>query len=139
MSSLARYTVTMPETLFKAFDRRNAKMGYGNRSEAIRDLVREALVREEWSQSDQRVAAVLTIVYDHHTRGLADKLTDLQHDHEQEIISALHVHLDHHNCLEIIVLRGAANKVRTLANALSVLKGVKHSSVTLTTEGRGFQ
>jgi CopG family nickel-responsive transcriptional regulator len=139
MSKLTRYTITMPDDLFKAFDRRNAKMGYRNRSEAIRDLAREALVREEWSRPDQRVAAVLTIVYDHHTRGLADKLTDLQHAHEQEIISSLHVHLDHHNCLEIIVLRGKAGDVRVLADALAVLKGVKHSSITLTTEGRDFQ
>jgi CopG family nickel-responsive transcriptional regulator len=139
MSKLTRYTITMPDDLFKAFDRRNAKMGYRNRSEAIRDLAREALVREEWSRPDQRVAAVLTLVYDHHTRGLADKLTDLQHEHEQEIISSLHVHLDHHNCLEIIVLRGRAGDIRVLANALAVLKGVKHSRITLTTEGRDLQ
>jgi CopG family nickel-responsive transcriptional regulator len=139
MSSLLRYTITMPEELFKAFDRRNRRKGYRNRSEAIRDLVRDALVRDEWSRPNRRIVAALTIVYDHHTRGLAEKLTDAQHRHGHEIISTLHVHLDHRNCLEVIVLRGKAGEVRALADSLAAVKGVKHSNLSLTTEGKGLR
>jgi CopG family nickel-responsive transcriptional regulator len=138
MSELLRYTITMPAELFEAFDRRNARKGYRNRSEAIRDLVRDALVREEWTRPNQTVAATLTIVYDHHTRGLTEKLTEAQHDHGQSIVSTLHVHLDHHNCLEVIVMRGKAAQVRALADALAAIKGVKHSSLALTTEGKSL-
>jgi CopG family nickel-responsive transcriptional regulator len=136
MSKLLRYTITMPEDLFKSFDRRNRRKGYRNRSEAIRDLVRDALVRDEWSKPDQHVAATLTIVYDHHTRGLTDKLTEAQHRHGEAIVATMHVHLDHHNCLEVIVLRGPAAKVQSLADALAAIKGVKHSNLALTTEGK---
>ena len=139
MSELERYTITMPTDLFRAFDERNERKGYRNRSEAIRDLVREALVREEWGDPARQVAATLTLVYDHHTRTLGDKLTDLQHDHGEIIVSTLHVHLDHHHCLEVIVLRGPSAKIRALADAVAALKGVMHSTLALSTIGEGLE
>lgn len=138
MSDLERYTITMPHELFAAFDERNKQKGYRNRSEAIRDLVREALVKEEWANPDERVAATVTMVYDHHTRALADKITEVQHDFGDLIVSTLHVHLDHHNCMEVIVLRGLAREIHAVADALTCIKGVKHAQLTLTTEGRGL-
>lgn len=138
MSDLERYTITMPRELFVAFDERNERKGYRNRSEAIRDLVRDALIQEAWTNPDERVAATVTLVYDHHTRALSDKITDVQHDFGEQIVSTLHVHLDHHNCLEVIVLRGTARQIHAAADALSCIKGVKHSRLTLTTEGKGL-
>ena len=138
MSDLERYTITMPRELLAAFDAWNARKGYKNRSEAIRDLVRAALVREEWTRPGARVAASLTLVYDHHVRSLTEKINALQHDHEGLVVSALHVHLDHHNCLEVIVLRGKAGEIQSLADALACIKGVKHAQLTLTAEGKSL-
>jgi CopG family nickel-responsive transcriptional regulator len=139
VSDLERYTITIPRELFAAFDERNARKGYKNRSEAIRDLVREALVKEEWANPEERVAATVTLVYDHHTRTLSDKITEVQHDYGEMVVSTLHVHLDHHNCLEVIVLRGMAKDIRAIADALTCIKGVKHAQIALTTEGKGIQ
>ena len=138
MSLMERFSITIPKELSAAFDARNQKRGYGNRSEAIRDLIREALVKEEWSNPREKVAATVTLVYDHHTRMLTDKITEVQHDHGDLIVSALHVHLDHHNCLEVIVLRGRAGEVQALADNLSAIRGVKHAQVTLATEGKAL-
>lgn len=138
MSDLERYTVTIPGDLFRAFDQRNKRKGYKNRSEALRDLIREALVKEEWANPNERVAATVTLVYDHHTHALAEKITEAQHDFGDLVVSTLHVHLDHHNCLEVIVLRGPARQIQSLADALDTIKGVKHSQLTLTTEGKGL-
>lgn len=138
MSDLERYTITMPHELFEAFDKRNALKGYRNRSEAVRDLVREALIKDEWANPDEHVAATITLVYDHHTRALSDKITEVQHDCGEMIISTLHVHLDHHNCMEVIVLRGVARQIRAAADTLSCIKGVKHAQLTLTTDGKGI-
>jgi len=139
MSELERYTITMPSDLFRAFDRRNERKGYRNRSEAIRDLVREALVREQWGDPARQVAATLTLVYDHHTRTLGDRLTDLQHDHGDLIVSTLHVHLDHHHCLEVIILRGRSGRIRKLADSVACIKGVMHSTLALSTIGNGLE
>jgi CopG family nickel-responsive transcriptional regulator len=138
VSDLERYTITMPRELFVAFDQRNERKGYRNRSEAIRDLVREALIKESWANPDERVAATVTLVYDHHTRTLGEKITEVQHDYGELIVSTLHVHLDHHNCLEVIVLRGPARQIQAAADALGCIKGVKHAQLTLTTEGKGL-
>ena len=139
MSELERYTVTMPRELLEAFDRRNEAKGYRNRSEALRDLVRAALVEEEWADPGERAAATLTLVYDHHTRGLNEKITHIQHRFEGLAVSTLHVHLDHEHCLEVIVLRGMTRRIRELADALSCIKGVKHAKLSLTTEGKGLK
>lgn len=135
MSALERISITLPVDLSKAFTEQYDKKGYTNRSEAIRDLIRDALVEEEWQEPNARVAATVTLIYDHHTRLLGKKLTDLQHDHEKLIISTLHVHLDHDNCLEVIILRGEAVEVRQLAEKIRTLRGVKFSQVCLATDG----
>lgn len=139
MSDLERYTVTMPRELLEAFDVRNQKKGYRNRSEALRDLVRSALVAEQWGDPRQRVAATFTMVYDHHTRQLSDKITAVQHDYGPLIVSTLHVHLDHDNCLEVLVMRGKSGEIREVADRLAAIKGIKHAQLSLTAEGKSLK
>jgi CopG family nickel-responsive transcriptional regulator len=126
----------MDQELLSRFDERIHRAGYTNRSEAIRDIVRDYLVRGEWAAGDTEVIGTLTLVYDHHTRLLEGKLTELQHEHHEHIRCSTHVHLDHHNCLEVIVLAGPADKVRSLAEELISARGVKHGELTCTTTGR---
>jgi CopG family nickel-responsive transcriptional regulator len=135
MSDLCRIGVAIDEDLLGQFDEMLARKGYSNRSDAFRDLIRDALVREETTGPEREAVGTLTLVYDHHVRQLADKLTDMQHDHFREIISTLHVHMDHDNCLEVLVLRGRAGAIRQIADKLVSTKGVKHGRLTLTTAG----
>ena len=135
MSDLERISITLPKDLAKAFTASCEQKGYSNRSEAIRDLIRGALVKEEWQDPAAQVAASLTMIYDHHTRQLNEKLTELQHDHEDLIVSTLHVHLNHDKCLEVIVLRGEAQKVQDLSDKLRTFKGVKYAQVCFATDG----
>jgi CopG family transcriptional regulator, nickel-responsive regulator len=135
MTDLARFGVSIDERLLQSFDALIARKGYVNRSEAIRDLIRAALIDDAWSQEDGETVGTVTLVYNHHTRDLADKLTDHQHSHHQAIISALHVHLDAHNCLEVVVVKGRAGEVRQLADELIGTKGVKHGKLVMTTTG----
>ena len=139
MSSLERFSISIPAKLAQQFDARNRAMGYDSRSEAIRDLIRDALIRQECQDPAARVAATITMVYDHHTRQLMNTLTEVQHDFGAVIISTLHVHLDHDNCLEVLVTRGPAGEVQRLADTLQSLKGLKHCQVTMTTEGKSPQ
>jgi len=138
MSDLERFSITIPRDLSAGFDERNKRKGYGNRSEAIRDLIRDALVKEEWADPKAHVAATVTLVYDRHTRTLTDRIADVQHDYGELIVSVLHVHLDHHNCLEAIVLRGPARDVQKLGDTLAAIRGVKHAQLTLATEGKSL-
>ncbi len=135
MSDLARIGVAINEDLLAKFDRLIEKRGYATRSEAFRDLIRNELVQEVWESSDTEVFGTVTLVYDHHARLLTEKLTDLQHKYHAAILSSLHVHLDHANCLEVILVRGKAATVRKLAGALIATKGVKHGRFTATTSG----
>lgn len=135
MSSLTRFGISIDSQLLSRFDRLIQEKGYLNRSEAIRDLIRNALVEEEWREEDGETVGTITLVYDHHTRDLADKLTEHQHTHHDAIISALHVHLDAHHCLEVVVARGPVNKVRRLADELIGTKGVVHGKLTMATTG----
>ncbi|HPS03674.1 MAG TPA: nickel-responsive transcriptional regulator NikR [Candidatus Sumerlaeota bacterium] len=137
MSNLERFTVSMDQRLLKQFDELNKKKGYANRSESIRDLIRERLVSERWEfpSKTAHAAATVTIVYDPHTSDLSENLNHLQHDQGDLVVSTLHVHLGHHSCLETIVLRGTANEVKRLADRLIALKGVKHGKAVLTVEG----
>lgn len=136
MSELVRFGVSIDQHLLERFDRLITDKGYVNRSEALRDLIRNALVEAHVSR-DEATATVgtVTLVYDHHTRDLADKLTEHQHSHHDAIISALHVHLDAHHCLEVIVARGTVAELKRLANELLGTKGVKHGKLVLTTVG----
>ena len=136
MGKLTRFGVSLHEELLEPFDALCAVKGYTNRSEAIRDLIRKALVAEEWQQADGQGAGTLTLVYDHHKNDLARRLTQMQHDEHDIIIATLHVHLDHHNCLEVLILKGEAARVRALADKLISCKGVKHGTFSGTTTGQ---
>ena len=137
MSELVRFGISMDDRLLEKFDRLIESKGYSNRSEAVRDLIRNALVDEQWARDDQEeMVGTVSLVYDHHTRELSDKLTEHQHSHHRNIISALHVHLDAHHCLEVVVLKGQAGEIRRLADELIGTKGVKHGRLMTTTTGR---
>ncbi|MGA2770252.1 MAG: nickel-responsive transcriptional regulator NikR [Bryobacteraceae bacterium] len=135
MSDLSRIGVSIDADLLDKFDRLIAQRGYTNRSEAFRDLIRDELVEKAWESPDSHVVGTVTLVYDHHVRLLNEKLTGIQHDFHRSILSTLHVHLDHDNCLEVLVLRGRASEVRKVADALISTKGVKHGRLTMTTSG----
>jgi CopG family transcriptional regulator, nickel-responsive regulator len=131
--------VAIDASLLEKFDRLIAQRGYTNRSEAFRDLIRDDLVRKDAESPDSQVIGTVTLVYDHHVRLLQEKLTAIQHDHHHSILSTLHVHLDHDNCLEVLVVRGRSAEVRKVADALTSTKGVKHGRLVITTSGAGFQ
>ena len=135
MSELSRIGVAIASDLLEKFDSLIEKRGYTNRSEAFRDLIRAELVRETSSHPSGRVVGSLTVVYDHHVRLLEEKLTELQHTHTRLIVSLMHVHLDHDNCLELIALRGPSADVRRFADALASIKGVKHAQLAITAAG----
>ena len=116
----------------RLFDERNGKRGYANRSEAFRDLIRDALIQDTTAAAESNVVGALTLVYDHHVRLLTDKLTEIQHDNHHAIVSTLHVHLDHDHCLEVLVLRGKSDQVQKIADRLIATKGVQHGRLTLT-------
>lgn len=137
MSTLTRIGVALDEDLLRRFDALAEKKGYGSRSEAFRDLIRDALIRERWSAGTGLVVGTITLVYDHHVRLLGERLTDVQHDSHRDILSTLHVHLDHDHCLEVIVVRGPAARVREVADRLISMKGVKHGRLTVTAAGAG--
>lgn len=139
MGELIRFGVSMPEALLKQFDRLIAEKGYRNRSEAVRDLIRTALVEERWKSDEAVVAGTLTLIYDHHARELTRQLNRLQHDQHQMIISNLHVHLDEHNCLEVIVIRGRAGEVKEMADRLKSIRGVKHGQLSITSTGADLE
>jgi CopG family nickel-responsive transcriptional regulator len=137
MSELVRFSVAIPEDLLVQFDNLVARRGLAkNRSEVIRDLIREALVDEEWDDPLQEIVGTLTIVFTHHASDLQGKLDHVQHTHHEKIISAMHIHLDAHNCLEVIVMRGRSDEIRTIAESILGVKGVKHGRLTTTTTGR---
>ena len=132
MSELSRIGVAIDSELLERFDQLIATRGYTNRSEAFRDMIRDELVETTWEKPESEVVGTVTLVYDHHVRLLNEKLTDLQHDHFHNILSTLHVHLDHDNCLEVLVVRGKAMQVKKLADILISTKGVKHGRLTIT-------
>jgi CopG family nickel-responsive transcriptional regulator len=135
MSSLVRFGVSLEEKLLKRFDEFIKKKGYNNRSEAIRDLIRQKIVTEEWDE-DKEVVGIIVLVYDHEKRELPDELIDFQHKYCYNIISSMHIHLDEHNCLETIIIRGKANTVKEIANQLMSIKGVKHGELIKTSTGK---
>lgn len=135
MSQVIRFGVAMDSSLLLKFDKLISRKGYKNRSEAFRDLVRNNLVEEEWKTEDKETVGTVTIVYSHSVRELTDMLTELQHNYNKEIISCMHVHLDEHNCLEVLAVKGKANKIKTIADRLIATKGVKHGKLVMTTGG----
>jgi CopG family nickel-responsive transcriptional regulator len=138
MSNTKRFGVSLDGDLLDNFDEYIEAKGYQNRSEAIRDLIRDRLVRREWEEEDdgdRAKMAVLTLVFNHHKPDLQMKLTDIQHESHKVVHSSLHIHLDHDNCLEIIVLKGSAQQIIRVGENLISTKGVKHGKLILTTTG----
>jgi CopG family nickel-responsive transcriptional regulator len=138
MSTLTRFGIAMDSQLLKRFDDFIIQRGYANRSEAIRDLVRDRLVRTSWEEGDEEMVGTITLVYNHHQRELTEKLTSQQHDFHHAILSAMHVHLDQHNCLEILAVRGPAKVIRQIADQLISVRGVKHGKLVMTSTGEGL-
>jgi len=137
MEKLQRFGVSLPKNLLNRFDSEISRKGYDNRSEALRDLIREYLVKRD-IEDDTEVAGTLTIIYDHHVPNLSNKLDEIQHGHHNTVISKLHIHLDHHNCLEAIILRGKRSKIEKLADRIIGTRGVKHGKLTFTSTGKNF-
>jgi CopG family transcriptional regulator, nickel-responsive regulator len=135
MGKLSRIGVAIDSDLLNKFDKLIAGRGYTNRSEAFRDLIRDELVEQTWERPESNVVGTVMLVYDHHVRLLNEKLTDLQHSHFHHILSTLHVHLDHDNCLEVLVVKGQAQAVKKIADALISTKGVKHGRLTISSTG----
>lgn len=135
---LKRFGVSMDAGLLERFDGFIVDHAYTNRSEAIRDLIRRALVEEEWAHDRETVGAI-NIVYDHHVPGLNQKINRLQHDFPGEVIASMHVHLDHDNCMEVIVARGKAHEIKGLSDRLIAIKGVLHGTLTGSTVGGPFK
>jgi CopG family nickel-responsive transcriptional regulator len=138
LPGITRFGVSLDEGLLARFDRLISGKGYANRSEAIRDLIRDSLVRDQWELGDADAVGTLTLVYDHETRELEDRLTELQHAHYKAIVSTLHVHLDAHHCLEVLVLRGKAALLKSIADKLIGTRGVKHGTFSATSEGKAL-
>ena len=137
MGRLVRFGVSLDKKLLDKFNRLIREKDYPNRSEAIRDLIREALVKSEWAEGKE-VAGVITLVYDHHRRDLVSRLTDVQHDFHGLIVSSQHIHLDEDNCLEVVVARGKPKRIGQLASRMRATKGVKHGSLAMATGGKGL-
>ncbi len=136
MEKTVRFSISLEIDLSREFDRWIKKNGYDNRSEAIRDLIRDKLVEEEWKDEQAEVVAILALVYDHESRELPKALTNIQHQHYDLILSSTHVHLDRQNCLEAIILKGKAGLVKKAANELLSLRRVKHGRLMMSTTGQ---
>jgi CopG family transcriptional regulator, nickel-responsive regulator len=138
MPKVARVSISVEEPLLAQFESYLSNNGYPTRSEAIKGLMRQALVEQEW-QKGTDVAGTISVVYDHHKRGTMDKLVDVQHDFGNLIVCTQHIHLDHHNCMEVVVVRGRATEIRKLLVRLKSVKGIKHSALMMATTGKGVE
>jgi CopG family nickel-responsive transcriptional regulator len=136
MNKIARFGVSIDEKLLKKFDSIIEDKGYVNRSEAIRDLIRDMMVSDSISDPDAEAIGTLTMIYSHDTREISDKLNDTQHHHFGSIISATHIHLDEHNCLEVIIMKGKAKTIQSISDKLLSIKNVRHGKVTITVAGK---
>ena len=135
---VARFSISLDKNLLRQLDRMLREKGYKNRSLAVADMVRDRLIEHRAEADGDDAAASVTLVYDHHKAHVQEALTELQHRFRGSVVSTLHVHLDHHNCLEVLVLRGKASEIRALADRLIAAKGVKHGRLTLTTTGKNL-
>jgi CopG family transcriptional regulator, nickel-responsive regulator len=138
MSKLSRAGVSLEDDLLQKFDRLIVKRGYANRSEAVRDLIRETLLSET-VESNKPMVGTLTLVYDHHVPNLAQKLTQVQHTAGAMVLAATHVHLDHHYCLEVIIMKGRAKEIQAVADGMRALRGVELGKLVLTDSGSGLK
>ena len=135
MSELTRFGVSLEKDLLEKFDRLIKRQGYASRSEALKDLIRLKLVEREWEE-EREVVGVVSMVFSHHQTGLQDRLTELQHHHLTEVIATQHIHLDEGNCLEAAIVKGKPAQIRSLAEKIQSLRGIKHCSLVTTTTGK---
>jgi CopG family nickel-responsive transcriptional regulator len=133
--TVSRFSLSMPAGLVRQLDQMVKTKGYVNRSQAVADMVSAHLVEVQGEEREREIAGTITLVYDHHKRNVQALLTDIQHDHQEVIIATLHVHLDHHHCMEVLAVRGKAAIVRLVADQLIAARGVKHGKLTVTTTG----
>lgn len=131
-----RFSISLDRGLLHDLDVMLREKGYPNRSQAIADMIRDSLVEHRRRSGQAEIAGTITLVYDHHKPHLQDLLTRIQHEFHHHIISTLHVHLDHDNCLEVLVVRGRASLIHSLADQLIAAKGVKHGKLTVTSTGK---
>jgi len=135
MTDLVRFSVSLEETLLSKFDKEIKKDNYPTRSKAIADLIRESLIKKEWTKG-KNVVGTITLVYDHHKRELTSKIMDIQHDFHSIIISSQHVHLDHDNCLEVVIVKGKTSEIEKLSRRLKTTKGIKYSTLNMASTGK---
>ncbi|MGP1450043.1 MAG: nickel-responsive transcriptional regulator NikR [Wolinella sp.] len=133
MEKIIRFSVSLPENLLTELDSRVVNGSYSSRSELVRDLIREKIVDDTWEAGEGEVVGVLTIVYDHHQRELAQRMIQIQHDSLAKILCTTHVHIDHHNCIETILFRGLAHDIEVLAGEIGGLRGVQFAKLTKAT------
>ncbi len=138
MAQIVRTGLSLERDLLEQFDANIARRGYQNRSEAVRDLIREHLVGEEVDQN-KVIAGTLTLVYDHHRPNLTERLIEIQHQAHTQVLAATHVHLDHHNCLEVVIMKGRSAELRKIADQILSLRGVKHGKFVITTTGKDLK
>src|ERR1035437_7058317 len=129
---LSRIGIALDSELLKRFDRSIGRRGYTNRSEAFRDLIRDRLVTEQTAAPDATVVGTVTLIYDHHASGITEKLTEVQHEHHELVVSTSHAHLDHDSCLEVLIVHSQFGKVEKFADLLVGLKGVQHGRLVMT-------
>jgi len=129
---ITRFGVSIKPDLLNKYDKVIKKKGYCNRSEAIRDIIRKSIVKEDTIAPTSDAISTLTMIYDHHEKTLTNKLLDLQHRHHNEILSTTHIHVDQHNCLEVLVLKGKTGEIKKLADNIRALKGIKHGELVIT-------
>jgi CopG family nickel-responsive transcriptional regulator len=135
MPPLVRFGISIDKALLDKFDHSIQRKGYTSRSEAFRDLIRQELIKKEWAEG-RDVAGAITFIYDHHRRDLLYRIVEIQHDFQKVVISTQHIHLDHHNCLEILAVRGSSKEVLELADLLKSVKGVRHGTLSMTSTGK---
>jgi CopG family nickel-responsive transcriptional regulator len=136
---LSRIGIALDSELLKRFDRSIARRGYTNRSEAFRDLIRDRLVTEQTAAPDATVVGTVTLIYDHHASGITEKLTEVQHEHHELVVSTSHAHLDHDSCLEVLIVHGKSAKVEQFADLLIGLKGVQHGRLVMTVPAHAIE
>ncbi|MFH1522586.1 MAG: nickel-responsive transcriptional regulator NikR [Patescibacteria group bacterium] len=138
MKKLTRFSISIENSLLKRFEEKIYKKGYKNRSQAIADLIKKDLVKEEWSDKDKEVAGTITLVYDHHQKTVLDRLLNLQHNFHKTIISTTHIHLDKENCLEVLVVKGKPKEIKIMADKLISIKGIKYGDLSTATTGKNL-
>ncbi len=139
MTSVLRFGVSIPPDLLDNFDKIIEAEGYDSRSEAIRDMIRGYIVKRQWISGEEDAVCTISLVYDHTKRGIAEKITDVEHHHIKEIVTTSHVHLDEENCLEVIIIKGNSEKIRDFARYLLSIKGIKHGDFIIVSTGKGIE